>query len=283
MSTHMVAGGTVAVTLARLGLKLDVVLGIGMAGPVSGDDLRTIEGICSSIGLPTLIGLCLYVHLKTLETLAARNYHVAGFLNEYVRTLEDINIHDSIESSLASSQKDSGATISHVQPHDHEEFVKCSADGFKDSGRSFELLSTLARITLRRSDTVCFVVKVNSEVASTDALALVETAYGLVGFLYLGSTIHKYRNRGLHYAPNRARLLEARKQGCRLAIVEIWLGNASGRNAERIGFRVVYTRTWLQRGCLNSSVEVLSLIDASDTVLAALYNVAHLSGAMCLI
>ncbi|GIJ86542.1 hypothetical protein Asppvi_005431 [Aspergillus pseudoviridinutans] len=247
ISVHEVAGATVAVTPARFGQKLNVVRGLGMRGPVSGDDLRRIELLYSDVGLSTTIDLCPYVEQSLLQLLAARGYKVKLFMNAYIRSLDDIDIHNIVDAPSADRQEDMSVVISPVKHDEHEEFVRCSVDGFRDNGRSTELLGTLARVAIRRADTSLYFVKVNGEAAGTGAMALIDTDYGRVAYLYLDSTIPKYRGRGLHIALDRERLLDARKLGCHLAVVTVKMGNASGRNAERLGFRVAYTKAYFQK------------------------------------
>jgi len=45
-----------------------------------------------------------------------------------------------------------------------------------------------------------------------------------------------------------ARIAEATKAGCDMAMVATGPGTGSHRNVERVGFRVVYTRTKFMRG-----------------------------------
>lgn len=247
ISTHQIGGGTVAVTLPELGFKLNIVVGLGMATPANEDDLQTIERVYSRIGLPTLIGICPYVDQVTLRALSARNYKVLAFVNAYVRSLDDINPNDTLEAELSKAHKESGVMIKHAQPGEHGIFMRCSVEGFRGNGRPEKVLSTLALIAMRREDTLLYLVMAGDEVAGSGAMAVIETPHGKVGYFYLGSTLPNYRNRGLHQALDKERLLDARKRGCVLAIVETRVGNASGRNAERLGFRVAYNKTYFKR------------------------------------
>lgn len=237
-----VAGGTVAVTAARFGSKLNNVVGIGTTQSASHADMQNIEERFSRIGLPTIVDLCPHADKTTLDVLTSRRYHPYAFLNVYTRSLEDIDANDPLETLIVEHQGVCGAILCRVQAHEEDAFVQSSVDGF-GAYRSTETLETLARISTRRLDTLLYAVKVDDQVASTAATALIDTQYGRAAWLYLGSTIPKYRRRGFHHALGRTRLLDARKNGCDIAFVVAGRGTASARNAERLGFSVAYTKT----------------------------------------
>ncbi|HZC24991.1 MAG TPA: GNAT family N-acetyltransferase [Candidatus Binatia bacterium] len=55
-------------------------------------------------------------------------------------------------------------------------------------------------------------------------------------------TLADYRGRGLHTALLGARLAAAVRAGCEYAVVVTQGGTTSQRNAERLGFRVAYSK-----------------------------------------
>ena len=68
-----------------------------------------------------------------------------------------------------------------------------------------------------------------------------------VAMLNGASTLAAFRRRGAHSALHFARLAYALAAGCNLARVVTQPGSTSQRNAERRGFRVIYTRAALVR------------------------------------
>jgi hypothetical protein len=58
-------------------------------------------------------------------------------------------------------------------------------------------------------------------------------------------TLPRFRYRGVQTALLEARLAHAREAGCDLATMCTQPGSGSQRNAERLGFRVVYARTMM--------------------------------------
>jgi GNAT superfamily N-acetyltransferase len=66
-------------------------------------------------------------------------------------------------------------------------------------------------------------------------------------------TLPEFRNRGVQRALLLARIAQAAREGCDLAMVATAPGSGSQRNVERQGFRVVYTRTKFLREWSNST------------------------------
>ena len=71
---------------------------------------------------------------------------------------------------------------------------------------------------------------------------------GEVAWLCADTTLPTCRGRGLQLALQGARLREARAAGCTLAVTEAAPGSSSHRNAGRLGFEPVYSRTIFSRG-----------------------------------
>ncbi|KAI5460554.1 hypothetical protein BGZ63DRAFT_425060 [Mariannaea sp. PMI_226] len=242
-TTLTIAGATVSVTNPDLGYKLNFVAGLGTTSSAGESDLEKIELAHSRVGISTMIELCPYADKKTLTALALRGFNAVGFLIEYIRPLTDISVNDTIETRLSETHSHTSISISRVQVREHETFVQHSVEGFCDTGRSPLILDVLARVATLRADSLLYFAKIHEEIGATGALAVIETPYGRIGYLYHGSTVPRFRKRGLHRALDWARLLDARQRGCDLALVQAQTGSSSGRNAERLGFRLAYTKT----------------------------------------
>lgn len=246
-STHYIAGGTAAVTLPELGQKLNNVVGFA-AGSVKESDLQTLEQLYTNIGLPTVIDLCPFADATTLKLLASRGYGLFRYLNTYVHSLRDLSSLNTTRNTSPNGQSGPSVVISNVREHEHDLFIQRSVEGFVDIGRGDKVLETLAAIAVKRADTLLYFARVDDEIAATAAMALMETERGLIAYMYRDSTIPTHRRKGLQAALYHARLLDAKKKGCQMAVVVTQTGNPSGINAERLGFRVAYTRTLMRRG-----------------------------------
>ncbi|KFY09321.1 hypothetical protein V492_05523 [Pseudogymnoascus sp. VKM F-4246] len=228
-----IGGGVAAVTIPSFGRKLNHIVGFGMVGKVEKVDLETAQELYSSKGIPTEVDLCPYADASALHTLASCGYTVNGFSNIYARELTDTDCQESDES---------GILISVVTRDRVSEFVRCSSEGFRDTGRPSMLLETLAQIAALRADTRLYFATIDGQIAGTAGLALIETSKGGVAHLYIDSTMPAYRGKGVQAALLRTRLSDARQCGFNLATVTARPSNVSARNTERAGFHLAYTR-----------------------------------------
>jgi len=88
-----------------------------------------------------------------------------------------------------------------------------------------------------------FLVERDGAAIAAAALAIQDGIAMLAG----ASTIPSARRLGAQNVVLGARLAEARRRGCDLAMIVVPPGGASQRNAERRGFRIAYSRTKWQR------------------------------------
>ncbi len=103
-------------------------------------------------------------------------------------------------------------------------------------GRDDEIWKEYTRVQF--SESRCYVAFIDGEPAA-HAVMIVGERTATFGF---GATLEKYRGRGCQGALLSARLADAAKAGCDLAIVQANPGSVSQRNIERAGMRVAYTR-----------------------------------------
>ena len=236
--THVVeiAGGVAAFTERLFGRKLNHVTGLGMNGPVDADALGALESAYATRGLGVEIDLCPHAAPGLLPLLAGRGYAVNAFSNTYARTLDDV------------PDRGDGIEVAHGTEA-RELFVEASISGFSVQAekRPRDLLAALARIARARDDTALFVARIDGQVAGSAGLSVAETPLGLVGELYIASTLPEFRGRGVQTALLRSRLAAARAAGCALAVVMARPANTSARNTERAGFRLAFTKATFAR------------------------------------
>ncbi len=85
----------------------------------------------------------------------------------------------------------------------------------------------------------CYLARADGEPAGGAALSILDGIAGIYG----ASTLPAFRNRGVQTSLLRVRLSRAAAEGCELAMTVTQPGSRSQRNVERLGFRVVYTRS----------------------------------------
>ena len=103
----------------------------------------------------------------------------------------------------------------------------------QDSMRQF------GKLAFARPQANCFLAEVSGEPGAAGVLCLHEGVALFVG----ASTIPGLRKRGLQSALLAARMRYAFEHGYELAMMVTAVGSQSQRNAERMGFRIAYTRT----------------------------------------
>jgi hypothetical protein len=193
---------------------LNHIVGFGMKGTVSSEELTTIENLYSSNGIDTEIDLCPHVDASAIQVLASHGYNVNGFINNYVRILTDVDL-------MEDGSGESGIKISRFTPESLDKFPDISLAGYRDGGRPEVLLKTLGRIAAARADTCLYLASINGKLMGSAGLALIETTKGGVAHLYIDSTLPEYRGQGckLHcYEPG---YLMQEDQGLILLPVEL--------------------------------------------------------------
>lgn len=223
-----------------------------MKGRVTEQDLCDIETLHDSANLTPTILLCPYADQSVLQALAMRSYVVDGFLNIYARSLHDLHVEfdldmDSTEPSELAFSSNMMVCRAPANDAGAGAFIHSSVAGFKDDGRSVEVLRSLAESAAMRTDTNLYFGKIDGQIAGCGAMALMETKYGRVAHLYIDSTTPSFRGRGVQQALIRARLIDAKRLGYDFATIHARPGVGTGRNAEKEGFGLAYTKPILTK------------------------------------
>jgi GNAT superfamily N-acetyltransferase len=208
--------------------------GLGMGGPVGEDDLLRLDDFYGSRGAAAHVELCPLADPSLSDQLGRRGYRLAGWTNVLARPLSEAE---------SSAPPPAGVEVRPVAPEEGEAWARIVALGFTGKPAATPADVEMGRPVLAVPAARCFLGLVDGAAAGGGAMAL----YGGVATLFAASTLPAFRGRGLQTALIRARLAFAAAAGCDLAAVNTVPGSASQRNAEREGFRVVYTRALLAR------------------------------------
>ncbi|KAL2835558.1 hypothetical protein BJY01DRAFT_223417 [Aspergillus pseudoustus] len=230
-----VGGGVAAVTKTSFGRKLNHVAGFGMDGPVTDEDIDTIEALYKGTGVAPEINLCPLAHESAKERLADRGYTVCAEMNVYavaLGTYQTTNGESNANNIL----------ISPISPDEHKTFIDLSTAGFQSGNPQSDLFHTLAATATIRPDTQLYFARINGEIAGTAGMALIDTPLGHVAELYIDSTVPAFRGKGIQLALLKSRLAEAKEKGCELAAVTTWPTGTSARNVKRAGFNLAYKK-----------------------------------------
>jgi GNAT superfamily N-acetyltransferase len=204
-------------------------VGLGMHGPVREADIKRMEGFYRKCGAPVNIELCPFADATLVQLLGARGYRPIEFSNVLVRPLKRSDKFPAFAG---------GVSVRLAKPEEQDLWAHTVAKGFAEHFRVTEELVNLLEAFASRPGAKCFFGLLNGEIAGGGVLAIYERLAVLGG----ASTLPAVRRRGVQTALQHARLRFAIRAGCDLAMTITQPGGISQRNAERRGFRVVYTR-----------------------------------------
>ena len=231
-----VAGG--CAVYAGPASPLTQAVGLGLAGAVGEQEMERLEDFFRSRGAPATIELCPLADASLNKHLAARGYHLDGLTDKLFLPLTR-------DARLAPPTPDDEIHIRQAAPEEAELWAQTVAGGFsEDEGEPARPLLDIFRVRAQMREGICFLAELCGQTAAGGFLRIDAGTATLSGT----SVLRRARRRGLQTALLRARLAYAAEVGCDLATVMARPGTTSHHNAERLGFRVAYTRAQMRRG-----------------------------------
>ncbi len=215
-------------------------LAVGMGGPVTATDLDRLEDFYRSRRAPVEIELCPLADASLLKLLAARPYRLTEHSNVLVRALGGM-VKRSEERAELDREEVRNVQLRRTPPNEVEPWARLLVEGFVGSGQVPQFIVDIVESSYHMSSAVSFLVTVDGQRAGGGSVA----THDRVAALFGQSTLPAMRNRGVQTAVIRASLSVAAEAGCDIAMMCTLPGTTSQRNAERQGFRVVYTRSKL--------------------------------------
>ncbi len=207
---------------------LNRAVGLGLARPITAADLDTFQQFYLSRNSPPRLDVCPLADPSLIDELSCRNHHLEEFHSVLVCPLPA-----SAELGAPPTQ----IQISQAGPADAELWIRTVAQGFDAASVPDRRTLGIAAPNFHSADATCFIARIDGEPAGGGAMYIHEGVAEFGG----ASTRLEFRGRGVQTALLWARLVAARAKGCDLALVLTTPGTASERNAERAGFRPVYT------------------------------------------
>ena len=229
-------GGGHAVFLGA-GSPLSQAQGLGLSGEVSGHDLAKLERFFRDRDTQARIEVASLADPSLLAALSLRGFLIAEQTHSLVRLVRGRALPHVPGSRTG---KSAGVSIVQVQRDELDRWVDVVLGCF------FEPPATIPPL-LREGATAMGMIPGNT---AWLALADGQPAGGGSLMIHDGlalisgdGTLPRYRLRGVQSALLRARLAHALSVGCDMATICTQPGSGSQRNAERMGFQVVYART----------------------------------------
>ncbi|MGO9087417.1 MAG: GNAT family N-acetyltransferase [Terriglobales bacterium] len=213
-----------------LGSPVGRAVGLGLDRPFTAADLDHVETFYRAHGAPAQVDLCPMHEPAVFEMFKERGYAIAELNNVLYRKLD-------ADEEFPSPPP--GCEIRRVQMEEAGVTGAIVESAFFPDGAP-EAFRGLVAPLYRMDGALGFVASMGGKlVACGTGLVIPEhRMFALCG----AGTLADYRGRGLQTALLRARMAAAVEAGCEYAVVVTQGGTTSQRNAERLGFRVAYSK-----------------------------------------
>jgi GNAT superfamily N-acetyltransferase len=211
--------------------------GLGMFEPVTDESLAKLETFFRDHGATPHHEVSPIAGKDLAVFLSAKGYEPFEFTSVMYQILS--------EGAAANYDSKPIPSISIKNEPDADTWVAASVRGWSEFVEYAGVMEDLARTGFEREGAVSLLAEVDGQPAGTASLCIHEGVALMSG----ASTIPAFRNRGVQRALLNARVEHAIAAGCDLLMMCAEPGSASQRNAERVGFRIAYTRIkWRPRG-----------------------------------
>lgn len=207
---------------------LSQTFGLGLFEPLTPALLSEIEAFFEERGAPVMHEVSPHAGIATLGLLAERDYRPVELSTVLVQPIE----------GATSVPSPRSLRVRVIEPPDHAAWIETSVVGWSEDPAISQIIRRVAELACANDTMVHFVVEREGAPIATGSLGL----HAGVALLAGASTIPSARGVGAQALLLAARLAEAQRRGCELAMMVTAPGGTSQRNAERHGFRVAYTR-----------------------------------------
>jgi GNAT superfamily N-acetyltransferase len=226
-----VAGGHMI--FAGLGSPIGRAVGMSFSAPVTAADMDRLEHFYFSRKAPAKVDYCPLSDPSLLELTRERGYGIEELNNVLARKL------DPTEKFPVRG----GFDIRASGPDEASVFSGILRQSFFPDGGETEGFDQMLSPMFFFPGSLTLVAEIDGKVVATGA-GLIIPEHKIVG-LYGAGTLKEYRGRGLQTAILERRMQVAAEAGCEYAVIITQGGTTSMRNAERLGFRVTYSKATL--------------------------------------
>jgi GNAT superfamily N-acetyltransferase len=203
--------------------------GLGLFEQVSPGALDRIERFFLERGAVVMHEVSPLAGIATMDLLCSRGYRPIELSSVLHRPVE-----------LPGAKEDGGITVRLAVEQEAAVWADLSARGWADGNPELlDFLGHFGALAFAREESVNFVAELDGRPGATGMLCLHDGVALFAG----ASTIPEMRRHGLQAALLEARMRYAQEHGYSLAMMVTQAGSQSQRNAERVGFRIAYTRT----------------------------------------
>lgn len=215
---------------AGLGSPIGRATGAGLDRPFGAEDVEAIERFYSERKAPSQVDLCALHDGAVFEMFKRRGYAIAELNNVLYRKLD---AEEEFRPPTA------GCEIRRSVPHEADTVGSIVEGAFFPDGAP-EAYRGLIAPFYQMEGALAFVARTGGKIVAcgTGLVIPQHKVFALCG----AGTLAGFRGRGLQTALLQARMAAAVAAGCEYAVVVTNGGTTSQRNAERLGFRVAYSK-----------------------------------------
>ena len=218
---------------AGLNSPIGRTVGMGFDGSATASDLDRMEEFYRSHQAPSQIDVCPLTDVSLFELLKSRGYQMAELNNVLFRRLEPGD----------PGSAPAGITIRQGQAQEAEAFAAIVVRSFFPDGGEPEGFAEMISPIYQAEGAILYVAEVDGATVACAAGLIIPDHRTLA--LFGAGTLPEFRRRGLQTTLLRRRMEAAQKAGCEFAVIVTQGGTTSMRNAERLGFRVAYSKATL--------------------------------------
>ena len=245
---HHVGGG--AAVFGGPGQPFNKIIGLGFDGPVDADAVAEMERAYDAARAEMRVELATLADPAVGALLTRRGFELAGYENVLGLALDAVMV-DAL--TLAREADAVRGVIVTGAGDDTRAWIETVADGFGQPDHfdgpppteSFNR-QTLVDVFTTSSGApgmALYLARLDGAIAGGGAVRISAGLAQLSG----AATLPAFRRRGVQSALLRARLLDAARQGCDLAVVTTEPASKSQENVQRAGFTLLYSRAVLIR------------------------------------
>jgi len=200
--------------------------GLGIFEELSAESLDAFERFFQERKAPVQHEVSPLAGVQALELLCKRGYSPVELSSVMYRAVATV--------------EQSGIAVRTVGPDEAAVWANVSARGWSHEHPELrEFLEQSMWLCTARDEAISFLAEIDGVPGAAGSLCLHEGVALFGG----AATVPELRRRGLQSALMEARMRYAMEHGCDLAMMVAEPGSNSQRNAERMGFRIAYTRT----------------------------------------
>jgi GNAT superfamily N-acetyltransferase len=221
-----------------LGSPLTQTFGLGIFAEPADDDLAEIERFFAERGSSTHHEVSPLAGVELAGRLAARGYRPIEMTSVMHRPVQPAAAPAPGDARAPDDARASDVVARAIAPGEEALYGETASRGWSASDDLAAFIREFAAIGASSRGSRAFLAELDGKAIAAGSLIV----YDGVALFAGASTVPEWRGRGAQAALLAARMDAAAHAGCDLAMMCAAPGSASQRNAERLGFRIAYTR-----------------------------------------